>query len=73
MIGLGRLILPDAVVGHDAQELVAARPRYRTSLVTFGESNHDKMRGLAQERFSSVRVNQNVRVDRDQRVLPGSP
>ena len=71
MVGRGRLILPDAAVCDHAHELVAARPRDGPSFVALGESNHDVVRRLAQTRFSSVRVNEYVGIDRDQGV-PGS-
>ena len=56
----GRFVLPDAAVGHHAQELVAARPGNRPWATAFRESDHECMRLVAGSGFAAVRVDEQV-------------
>ncbi len=63
-----RPVLPDAAVGYDAQELVAARPWNRPCVVAFRELAQDGARGTVDAGFPAVRVDEQISVDGDHGV-----
>lgn len=59
---------PDAAVGDDAQELVAARPRDRPRPVVFGKLLHYGVCLVAHFSLSPMSVDKDVGIDRDHRA-----
>ena len=58
------VVPPYSAVGHDAQELVAAWPRYRPDGLSLGQRSEDCRRRFVVARFAPMRVDQDVRVYR---------
>jgi len=67
-----RSVLPDPGVGDNAQEFVAARPWDSPNLAAFSQGAQYSHRVSMRARFSTVSVNQDIRIYRVQ-LCGGSP
>ncbi len=62
--------IKDSRVGDDREELVHARPRYAPRHMTLGEALKACLRRSVPVRIRAVRIDENVRIRRDQLPRP---